>query len=200
MRTTTGSNQRCLDISRGANRFITNRVLFVPVTFLSSIAWVLALSVTNTWADTSGSEVAAEKPGHTIQTQCPVMVGNKIDPSIYSDYQGKRVFFCCQNCKAAFAKAPEKYLLHLPQFASAQADATQEEHEHADHAHEFSLTSLAEPTGILTLSLVASTVCLGLLRRVRRLRPRLLLKLHKIAGICALGSGALHATIVLLIH
>jgi hypothetical protein len=57
-----------------------------------------------------------------------------------------------------------------------------------------------EPTGILTLSLVALTVCLGLLRRVRRLKPRLLLKLHKIAGICAISSGAFHAMIVLLTH
>ena len=60
--------------------------------------------------------------------------------------------------------------------------------------------SLAKSTGILTLSMVGLTVCLGLLRRVRRLRPKLLLKLHKIAGICALDSGAIHATIVLFIH
>ena len=136
----------------------------------------------------------------STQTECPVMVGNKIDPSIHTDYQGKRVFFCCQVCKADFAKDPEKYLSRLPQFASVQTDANHEEHEHADYADEFSLISLAKPSGILTLSLVALTVCLGLLRRVRRLRPRLLLKMHKIAGICALSSGAIHATIVLLTH
>ena len=84
--------------------------------------------------------------------------------------------------------------------ASPQADASHEEHEHANRAYEFSLIRLAEPTGILTLSLVALTVCLGVLRRVRRLRPRLILKLHKIVGFCVLGSGAIHATIVLLTH
>ena len=83
---------------------------------------------------------------------------------------------------------------------SVQADTNHEEHEYGDLAHEFSLMSLAKPTGILTLSLVGLTVCSGLLRRVRRLKPRLLLKLHKIAGICALSSGAIHATIVLLTH
>ncbi len=75
-----------------------------------------------------------------------------------------------------------------------------DEHKHDDHVHEFSLISWAKPTGILTLSMVGLTVCLGVLRRVRRLKPRLLLKLHKIAGVCALGAGAVHATIVLLTH
>ena len=74
------------------------------------------------------------------------------------------------------------------------------QHKHTNHAHEFSLIKFTEPTGILTLSIVALTVCLGLLRRVRRLKPTLLLKLHKIAGICALGSRAFHATIALLTH
>ena len=134
------------------------------------------------------------------QTQCPVLIDNKIDPSIYADYKGKRVFFCRQSCKSAFAKVPENYLSRLPQFASVQADASHEGHAHANDTHEFPLISLAEPAGILTLSLVALTVCLGMLRRVRRLKPRLILKLHKIVGFSALGSGAIHATIVLLTH
>ncbi len=165
---------------------------------------ILALGITAAVcsAEAEHPHEGAEEHGdiESVQTECPVMVGNKIDRSIYTDYQGKRVFFCCQSCKTDFAKAPEKYLSQLPQFASAQADAGHEEHEHANYAHEFSLISLAEPTGILTLSLVALTVCLGLLRRIRRLGPRLLLKLHKIVGLCALSSGAIHATIVLLTH
>ena len=90
-------------------------------------------------------------------------------------------------------------VLCIPALAVAGTTGMYED-KHDDHAHEFSLISLAKPTGILTLSLVALTVCLGLLRRIRRLKPRLLLKLHKIAGVCALGSGAIHATIVLLTH
>lgn len=49
--------------------------------------------------------VALEK----IQTTCPVL-GGKIDKKIYTDYQGKRVYFCCSGCVAEFKKAPEKYL------------------------------------------------------------------------------------------
>ncbi len=70
------------------------------------------------------------------QTECPVMTGNKIDPSIYTDYQGKRVFFCCNFCRQAFTKDPEKYLDKLPQFSignwGAHDDAAAGHHEHDD--------------------------------------------------------------------
>lgn len=52
-----------------------------------------------------------------------------------------------------------------------------------------------KPTGILTLSLLAATVCIGLLRRRK---PRLLLKAHKTLGVCALISGLTHGLIVFL--
>jgi YHS domain-containing protein len=51
------------------------------------------------------------------QTMCPVMDGNKIDKNVFVEYQGKKVYFCCTQCKAAFEKEPEKYLAKLPQFA-----------------------------------------------------------------------------------
>jgi len=44
------------------------------------------------------------------QTTCPVMEGAPIDKSIYADYQGKRVYFCCPACPPAFRKDPEKYV------------------------------------------------------------------------------------------
>ena len=45
------------------------------------------------------------------QTQivCPVL-GGKIDKKVYVDYQGKRIYFCCQGCEAEFKKDPEKYM------------------------------------------------------------------------------------------
>jgi YHS domain-containing protein len=51
------------------------------------------------------------------QTTCPVMEGNKIDKNVFVEYQGKKVYFCCADCKAKFEKEPEKYLAKLPQFA-----------------------------------------------------------------------------------
>jgi YHS domain-containing protein len=50
------------------------------------------------------------------QTVCPV-TGEKIDKNIFVEYKGKKVYFCCADCKAVFEKEPEKYLPKLPQFA-----------------------------------------------------------------------------------
>jgi YHS domain-containing protein len=52
----------------------------------------------------------------TEQTNCPVM-GGPIDKSIFVEYKGKKVYFCCTGCIAAFQKEPEKYIAKLPQFA-----------------------------------------------------------------------------------
>jgi YHS domain-containing protein len=49
------------------------------------------------------------------QTICPVMAG-KIDKSIFTEYKGKKVYFCCNDCKAKFETDPEKYVANLPQF------------------------------------------------------------------------------------
>ena len=43
------------------------------------------------------------------QTMCPVM-GTKIDKNLYVDYEGKRIFFCCEGCPATFRAGPEKYM------------------------------------------------------------------------------------------
>ena len=55
---------------------------------------ILALGITVAVcpAEAQHSHEAAQEHGviESVQTECPVMVGNKIDPSIYTDYQGKR--------------------------------------------------------------------------------------------------------------
>jgi len=49
------------------------------------------------------------------QTTCPVM-GGAIDKNIFTEYQGKKVYFCCPGCKEKFEEQPEKYVAKLPQF------------------------------------------------------------------------------------
>ncbi len=49
------------------------------------------------------------------QTTCPVMEG-PINKDLFTEYKGKKVYFCCAGCKEAFEKEPEKYLDKLPQF------------------------------------------------------------------------------------
>ena len=49
------------------------------------------------------------------QITCPVMsfggVGClMLDRNIYTDYQGKRIYFCSKNCLEKFKKRPEKYV------------------------------------------------------------------------------------------
>ena len=56
------------------------------------------------------AQVAAE------QTTCPVM-GGPIDKNIFIEYQGKKVYFCCNGCPDTFKANPEKYISKLPQFA-----------------------------------------------------------------------------------
>ena len=51
------------------------------------------------------SKAAGNAPAKVPQTLCPLM-GERINRSIYADYQGKRVYFCCKNCIDEFGKAP----------------------------------------------------------------------------------------------
>ena len=46
------------------------------------------------------------------QTTCPVMEGT-VNKNIYTDYQGKRIYFCCAGCDQEFKKDPGKYLKKL---------------------------------------------------------------------------------------
>jgi YHS domain-containing protein len=41
-----------------------------------------------------------------------------INKEIYTEYKGKKVYFCCPGCKEQFEKEPEKYLGKLPQFSN----------------------------------------------------------------------------------
>jgi YHS domain-containing protein len=49
------------------------------------------------------------------QTTCPVM-GGAINKDVFTEYQGRKVYFCCPACKTEFEKSPEKYISKLPQF------------------------------------------------------------------------------------
>ena len=42
------------------------------------------------------------------QTLCPVMEGNPIDPNLFVEYEGQKVYFCCEPCKEKFSAAAEE--------------------------------------------------------------------------------------------
>ena len=64
-------------------------------------------------ADTNAADSNAVAAGE--QTMCPVM-GGPINKEIFTEYKGKKVYFCCSACIDTFNKDPEKYISKLPQF------------------------------------------------------------------------------------
>jgi YHS domain-containing protein len=138
--------------------------------------------------------ITASEHVQVTNVMCPVMPDMKTDPDIFTDYEGKRVYFCCRNCRAAFVRNPEKYLSLLPQFGGTINHAV---HEHKDRGFELTLARFIKPIGITTLSLLVLTVTSALLRRRK---PKLLLKWHKRLGITALVFASIHAILVLIAH
>jgi len=59
------------------------------------------------------------------QKLCPV-TDDPIDPKLYVDYQGRRVYFCCEMCPPKFKKDPEKYLKKLDEQMKGAAPAAKE--------------------------------------------------------------------------
>ncbi len=176
-------------------RIILNKKMYRPVllAILGLFLFIAAGFANEDQHELSSKPAQAKEP---IQTKCPVIIGNKIDLNIFTDYEGKRVYFCCNSCKSMFKKNPEKYLHRLPQLKSVNAA----HHDNGSHQHGnglLVLSVLVVPMGIATLSLVAITVFLSVFRR---LRPHLMLKWHKRFGFISLISGAIHAILVLLTH
>jgi YHS domain-containing protein len=53
----------------------------------------------------SGAEIV-------LQTTCPVM-GGKIDKSVYTEHDGKRIYVCCKGCIAKIDEDPAVYIKKL---------------------------------------------------------------------------------------
>ncbi|MGB5139177.1 MAG: hypothetical protein WBP29_11655 [Candidatus Zixiibacteriota bacterium] len=68
-----------------------------------------------------------------IQTACPVSGEALEDNAIFSDFEGRRVYFCCNKCQASFAKDPQKYLKKLDEMAPAPKQEKQEKEEKTGH-------------------------------------------------------------------
>jgi YHS domain-containing protein len=74
----------------------------------------MTMSTDSTRKDTAATHLRALAP----QTTCPVQ-GSPIDKKLFVDYKGKRIYVCCEECKAVVSKHPEKYIGKLE--ASGQA-------------------------------------------------------------------------------
>ena len=70
--------------------------------------WTVLLIV---FAFSIGTSLTADTIANEQKT-CPVM-GGKINKDIYADYEGKRVYFCCDACISTFKKDPAKYVTKI---------------------------------------------------------------------------------------
>jgi uncharacterized membrane protein/YHS domain-containing protein len=62
-------------------------------------------------AATAAASAAALPAG--ANTMCPVLTDEPVDPAIWVDYQGRRVYLCCQRCRKKFLENPTPYLAAL---------------------------------------------------------------------------------------
>ena len=74
-------------------------------------AWILIAALVLM----AGTLPAMERAKHDeseegkAQTRCPVMGGN-INPKLYVDHEGYRVYVCCRGCLPKVRENPEKYI------------------------------------------------------------------------------------------
>lgn len=76
---------------------------------LSYITMVAAIALITGFT----SSVHAADLAKDANTTCPVMQKEEIDPDIFVDYNGERVYLCCTKCKKRFAQDPDKYLARI---------------------------------------------------------------------------------------
>ena len=158
--------------------------------FFISLLFVIA-ATSFAYGEGEHNEVAEISQMKITNAYCPVMPDMQTNPDIFTDYKGKRVYFCCNNCKVAFGKEPEKYLGQLPQFGGTLVQKAK------PGEHSLELSRLIEPMGIITLSLLVLTAG-G--RLFRNKVPKSLVRWHKYFGIITVISALVHATLVLIAH
>lgn len=67
----------------------------------------LALAVLLAAGCASGPREKPPLPAGANPT-CPVM-GDDVDSGIYTEYRGRKIFFCCENCRDEFDERPDYY-------------------------------------------------------------------------------------------
>ena len=92
--------------------------------------------------------------GFTRQTKCPVS-GKPINAEATVEYEGKKVYFCCPNCPAAFEAEPAKFWLScrsLPKLSEKRVRSD------AGNAHANSLRTIRRPRRLTVSPLMAARI------------------------------------------
>ena len=64
-----------------------------------------------------------------IQATCPVSGEELEDSAIFTDFEGRRIFFCCNKCEKSFKADPQKYLKKMDVATDKKAEPMKEEHQ-----------------------------------------------------------------------
>ena len=92
--------------------------LILPLAAVLASALVLAGCAGDAAQEGQAPAVASEADQATevkelkAQETCPVM-GGKIQKDLYEDYEGNRVYFCCEGCEKDFLRKPKHYLAKM---------------------------------------------------------------------------------------
>ena len=87
--------------------------MYKKMMLIAGIATLGAIGLQACCGDACSDEnTTKEKVTVKLQEKCPFM-GGKVNKSIYSDHNGKRVYFCCQGCVGPFNSNPEKYIKQI---------------------------------------------------------------------------------------
>lgn len=70
-----------------------------------------------------------------IQTNCPVSDEKLEDKSVYSDFEGRRIIFCCKKCQGTFLDSPAKYLKSMDTIPEKMIMKEKSGHDHSGHNH-----------------------------------------------------------------
>lgn len=57
-------------------------------------------------------EVYLEVYPQQVQVKCPV-TGNPIDPQVFTEFKGRRIYYCCTSCDRRFRADPDRYTAAL---------------------------------------------------------------------------------------
>jgi YHS domain-containing protein len=77
---------------------------------------------TSTAPSATSTSAAVPAASEIAQKLCPVS-DDPIDPNIYVDYKGQRIYFCCPLCPPKFNADPEMYLKKMAEQMKAGAGA-----------------------------------------------------------------------------
>lgn len=82
----------------------------------ASWKWAFTLVV---FATVLNRPAMADDAPPAINSICPVMADEPVDPKVTLTFRGKTIAFCCERCRKKFKANPDRYLAALPEFTGA---------------------------------------------------------------------------------